>query len=494
MGIQRMAEILNIGDYQQDKPAGPGELAGIDWPPRDDRTRLSGYADYKSLWDGDHQGVLVGANTRVDGHYISVNIPRVIVTIPADLLFGEDLTLTYPDDTQDADRERVEEIWERNDLQTLLYENALDTGYSGDGVWTVGSVEGVSTIKTHPAHTWFPETNPDDVRDILRHRLAWERMAMIGGKEVEFLRVVVHERGWVLHELYRIHKGKLVDASDEDWVALYGAKPEVEQEGVKGEFLLEHVPNFRTARQLCGISEYVGLEDLFGALNARMTQYDGILDRHSDPVMELPWDLWNALTEGGKKQVDRDNLDVVAKDDNGNGVGYVTWDGKLADNMEFINQVLHQISVVSDTAPQLMGRAEWGGNVSGVALKILLVRTLAKVGRKRRYYDKVIPRLLTKAQQLEGVTDPVRVGLDWPDGLPADTMALIEEMDRRLLNQTISRKGAVKQLDGVSEEEAEAVLAEIEDDDQSEAAAVTNAVGGRTLPTIKVTSGLGDVE
>jgi hypothetical protein len=141
---------------------------GNEWPPRPDRPRLDDYAKYFLIWSGEHQHVLTTENTEIYGEYIAVNVPKVIVTIPADLLFGEDLTLVYPDDVQEAGKEQVDEIWERNQCQALLHENALDTGYTGDGVWTVGREvdedKGLAVIKTHPAETWFPIAHPDDIR------------------------------------------------------------------------------------------------------------------------------------------------------------------------------------------------------------------------------------------------------------------------------------------------------------------------------------------
>ena len=52
----------------------------------------------------------------------------------------------------------------------------------------------------------------------------------------------------------------------------------------------------------------------------------------------------------------------------------LTWDGKLDQNMAFINQIVGLLAIVSETAPQLLGLEQWGGDLSGRALKILLLR------------------------------------------------------------------------------------------------------------------------
>jgi muconolactone delta-isomerase len=476
-------------------------MTGVEWPPREDKPRLDGYEKYYLIWSGEHEHVLTTENTEIYGEYIAVNTPKIIVTIPADLLFGEDLTIVYPDDVQEAARERVDEIWNRNECQALLHENALDTGYAGDGVWTVGREvdedKGLAVIKTHPAETWFPEAHPDDVRNIQRHRLAWvKKRPNTRGTLDEYLRLVIHERGSVIHELWRLKDGKITgEADDGDWAYFYpDGRPEETQEGIEGEFLLVHVPNFRTSRDYYGQSEYKGVEPLFAAVNDRVTQVDGILARHSDPILELPHETWAGLTNGGKHDIDKHELKVTAKSETGAGAQYLTWDGKLDDNMAFIDQLFAQIGVVSETAPQLLGRSEWGGDLSGKALKILLLRTLAKVSRRRRYYDAAIPKLLELAQRIEGVDDPVKVTIEWPDGLPADVLEQIEEVDRRLANRTLDRKNAVKRLDGVNDEQADSMLSAVDEDDEAENSKIQSAVPQRQRPQINVNLGPGGEE
>ena len=502
-----LAERLNPAESQRTRKAPTVDMTGVDWPPRDDKPRLDDYAKYYLIWSGEHQGALTTQNTEIYGEYIAVNIPKVIVTIPADLLFGEDLTLVYPEDAQEGATELVDEIWTRNHMQALLHENALDTGYCGDGVWSVGRAvkkdkglavkKGLAVIKTHPADTWFPEAHADDVRNVLRHRLAWiKKMVNASGRFDEFLRIVIHDLGTVTHELWRLEKGKITgQATEADWKYFYpDGAPEQTQEGIEGEFLVVHVPNFRTSRDLFGWSEYKGVEPLFAAVNDRVTQVDGILSRHSDPILELPWQLWVNLTKSGKQEIDPHELKVVGKSEDGHGAAYLTWDGKLDDNMAFIEQLLQQIGVVSETAPQLIGRSEWGGDLSGKALKILLLRTLAKVSRRRRYYDTAIPKLLELAQRIEGVDDPVKVTVEWPDGLPADVLEQIEEVDRRLTNRTLDRKNAIKRLDGVDDEQADGAIEAIDEDDENDNAKLASALPQRTRPQINVNLGPGGEE
>lgn len=484
--IIKLAERLNPAESQQIAP-------NNEWPPRADKPRIDAYTDNYLIWSGQHEHVMVTQNTEIHGEYISVNVAKTIVTIPADLLFGEDLGLVYPDDAPEAVVAQIDEIWKRNQVQTLLYENALDTGYAGDGVWTVGrevdGEKGLAVIKTHPAETWFPVCHPDDIRNVEKHRLAWvKKRPNARGTFDEYLRVVIHEKGAVYHELWLLKDGKIKGEAEKDaWAYFYpDGRPDAEQEGVEGEFLLVHIPNFRTAREYFGQSEYRDTEPLFAAINDRVSQVDYILNKHSDPILEVPWELWTNLTDSGKRDVDMSMLKVVGKSENGVGATYLTWDGKLGDNMAFIDQLYQALSVVSDTAPQFLGRGDWGGDISGRALIVKLIRTIAKVNRRRRYYAHAIPKLLELAQRIEGIDDPITVGLEWPDGLPADVMERIEEIDARLANRTLSRKDAVKRLDGVDEEAADATLEAVDDDDENDNQKIQSAVPQRQRPQINV--------
>jgi hypothetical protein len=151
---------------------------------------------------------------------------------------------------------------------------------------------------------------------------------------------------------------------------------------------------------------------------------------------------------------------------------------------------------VSETAPQLLHSEAWGGDFSGRALRILLLRTLAKVNRKRLYYDTAVRKIIELAQRVEGVDDPVEVSLIWPDGLPQDTGEQLDIADRRIANRTLSRRQAVMRLDDKDEEEADAVLAEVDDEDNGdlERVAATMPRPAGTPPTIPVRVNMGGNE
>jgi hypothetical protein len=493
MGLmQALSNVLN-----------PQTAAAVEtFPPKDHEARIQRYEANRIIYEGDAQAVgsvLVSNERVIYGEYTSVNIAKNIVTIPADFLFGEELELDFDDDVQEGDVERVQEIWERNDIQQLAYENAIDTGYKGDGLFVVGrdGENGPATVTTQNVDYWFPECDQDNVRDIKMHRIA--RVIELGerDKKKKFLRVKEYDKGYVRNRLL-VMKGNQVtslEASDDVWNELYpdGRPPEEIKTGVD-DFLIVHVPNFRSAQEYFGRGEYQGAESMLAAINARFTQVDGILDRHSDPIMGLPQNVATKLTDGGKKTADLSELEWMALGDNGEMAQMLTWDGQLQHNFEFIGQAVDLLATITETAPQLLNRGDWGSDLSGKALKILLIRTLAKVNRKRNYFGAALSKVLELAQRVEGVENPINVKIKFADGLPQDVLEKVAEVDARLANGTMSRKGAVKALDGVDDSHAEQTLEDIAEEGDKDMESLNKQTAGRPKANIPVTVNLGKEE
>jgi len=436
--IQAIRNVLNLD-------ATPTAKLPAKWPPtKADEQRISDYAMYREIWNGDHCLALDEQDISGRyGQYVTVNLARMLVTIPADFLFGEEFELTFDDDVSEEQQDQVKEILARSeeliretdDTRTMFYESKLDAGIDGDAVILVERNEqGLAVLRPQPVSEWCPEVDPDNQRKIVAHWIGWKRTVQIANKERDFLRLVKHERGIIRNYVVEINKdGSLSPDNEEGWNALYPAgtnRPEkVIDTGIAG-FALEHVPNWRTAKDLFGRAECKDLGGIFASLNARITQSDQILHRHSDPMLSLPAEVYQALRAQYGDAIPKDKLDVISQGENQETPEYAVWDGKLADNIAYVDKLISLIAIVSETAPQLLNEGEWGADLSGKALKILLIRTLAKVNRSRLYYSVAIPNLLVKAQQVEGVAKPVRPTIKWPDGLPQDILEAIEVAER----------------------------------------------------------------
>lgn len=448
----------------------------LSWPSPTDRTRFEGYKKNKAILSGDHELLYAQFVQSSYPLWVTGNLAKNIVTVPADFLFGEEVTLTFDEGVSEKAKQQVNEIWTRNKMQMLLYESALDTGTYGDGVFIPErDEEGLARIRSRPVLTWVPTLDDDDNRNEIRHEFGWTKE--VNGKK--FLRVIRHEPGVVHNELFLMNGVEVKrPATDSEWRAFYpdGAPQQQIQTGVD-ELLVVHVPNFRGAEDYYGKSEFWGVESLLAGIDCRLTQSNRILSRNADPLLTLPSDAYKYMRgiqnnttpykPVSNEGIDKERLAMVQMGPNGEKPEYVSWDGHIEDNLKLVDAYIDMLAVVTETAPQLLNRGDFGSDLSGRALKILLIRTLAKVNRKRIYYTNAIKKTMELAQRIEGL-EPVEVGVDWADGLPQDMLEAIEIEERKLRAQIQSRRGAIIAVDDVDEDAADKKLKEIDEEREAE--------------------------
>lgn len=466
MAIQKIREKFNIEGSFVQMPK--------EWPPHEHRARIANYEKFEKLFEGQHEEVFQAERDN-DPVYVVANIAKNIVTTVADFLYGEELELSYPEDADEKKKERVEAMWKRNKMQTTLFEAALDTGVDGDGVFVVNrNDDGEAVFEPQVVTNWFPALDPDNCRTELAHMFAWERSANdpVSGANKKYLRAIIHEKGKITNRLAELQGGNKVgaEASDAVWAQLYGDDiPPKEVITKIDDFLVVHIPNFRTSRMYFGLGEYADCESLIEVIDDRLTQSNRVLSRNADPALALESGLYDYLKANSPTgRIDKALLDVVKAGPNGEVPGFVVWDGDIEGNLKFVEQLIKILAVVSETAPQLLSAQEWGGDLSGRALTILLIRTIAKVNRRRKYHGDAITKLLTLGQLIEGEKEPLEVGVIWPDGLPQDIIEAIEVVDRRLRNKTMSRKQGIQQLDDIDKDKAEERMDEIDEETQAE--------------------------
>src|SRR5699024_9707512 len=99
---------------------------------------------------------------------------------------------------------------------------------------------------------------------------------------------------------------------------------------------------------------------------------------------------------------------------------------------------------------------------------------LAKVNRKKQYFDKALKQIYLVAEYLETVADPeatytpVVPVLKFSDGLPRDEMNDAQMVAVRTGSKpTMSQKTAIMLLDGKTEEQADAEIERMESENET---------------------------
>ena len=207
-------------------------------------------------------------------------------------------------------------------------------------------------------------------------------------------------------------------------------------------------------------------------INNRLSQIADILDKHSNPAMAVPSGLLSADEDGNAQfRVAIDKVfEVMGKDDV--IPQYITWNGQLNEAFTELDKLVDLVLTISEIPAVALGKGDSGtSGSSGLAIKWRMNSILAKINRKKQYYNKGLRNVFYLAQKLEealGISDyeitiPV---LHFQDGLPKDEMEQANIMSIRTGGaKTLSQKSAVMMLNDFTEEQAEAEIQRIKDEE-----------------------------
>lgn len=442
------------------------------FPPSDAQSRLNDYEYYCKLFMGQHFDAF---RIRIDDErynrafaklrYVMVNFAGLISKIVADMLFSEPIVVKVPD----GDQEFVDALWKENQMDIQCYESALANSHLGDAVFKTrigprgNSVDSTVIIEDIMPQIYFPEVDPFNVRAEPKEKvLAWTFKK--GDKF--YLRKEIHKDNKIINKVFEM-QGK--EIKQEVGLDILDIKDLVGEEETKiDRSLITHVVNWKTGDRHFGLSDYNDLDSLFYAINNRMTKMDNILDKHGDPILMVPPGI---LDEKGN--VKKKALGVIEMGDGEAGKPeYIVWDAKLESALSEVEKLVEFMYLIGEISPDVLGMGK-GVSDSGRALKFKLMRTIAKVQRKRLYYDHAIKEMIYTAQVLAkawgtkvgGKTlqgEPVMPEIEWSDGLPIDE---VEQLDKEIAAVDAgltSKLSAHMRVYGVDEKTAKDELAEIE--------------------------------
>lgn len=449
------------------------------WPPEGHGDRLANYDKYRLLFKGQHQEVFARVQKWLDKTpdktliYIVCNFAGLISKMSADFLFGEPFRVVVGDEGS-KEQEAVNWLVAQNKLLTKCYEMALSNSWRGDAVFKIrfgkpqAWGEDQPIIEAQPPSYFFPDLNGDNIQEMTGATLAWKKQ--YGGKE--YIRKEIHKPGLIRNELWLLDGSRIKEQVNLSTIPDYANLPEEQKTRYPG-LLVEHVPNWRGDEDFWGMSDYADLESLFDAMNNRLSKIDKILDKHSDPKLVVPPGLMKYDPAMKVWYVEREHLDVIEVPQGEDGAGdlpkYIVWDAKLEAAFQELDKILELAMMMSETAPAAFGLEKGGMADSGRALKFRLIRTLAKINRKKLYFDRALKNALYVAQVLDvnwgaGSYEPKEPQIEWADGLPADPKEQAEIEQTRLASGNTSLESSVRRLDNLTGKALQEELERIQED------------------------------
>jgi Phage portal protein, SPP1 Gp6-like len=445
------------------------------FPDAESTDRLASYVYFEKLFFGKH---FEAFNMKISsGEYnetysklkfVMVNFAGMISKICADMLFSEDIRIKTADG---KNQDFIDALVYENKLRQTFYESALSNSYNGDAIFKVrvgkrnpNDAKSTVIIEDITPRIYFPQIDPFNVKaDPAKTELSW----IFTKDKRDYLRREIHSPGKIENKV-NIMDGKYV--AGEVPLATLGIEGlEPVQDTKIQSSLIVHVPNWKAGNRHFGVSDYADLDSLFYAIDNRMTKVDNILDKHSDPILMVPPGV---LDEEGR--VRKKSLGVIEIGEGESGKPeYVVWDASLENAFKEIEKLVEFIYMVGEVSPDVLGMGE-GKADSGKALKFKLMRTIAKVTRKKMYYDWAIKQVMWVAQEMavawgvdvDGVKvegKPSEILIDWKDGLPIDIGEQIETEQKALDAGITTEKDAIMRVYELDEKEAEEKSKEIDE-------------------------------
>lgn len=449
-----------------------------------DKSRIADYELYTKIFLGEHFDAFARLSkdfVKDYKHlqYITANFGGLLSKTSADMLFEEFPKFTLP---SEGDKDFFTDMLDANHLHIQLYESGLEQSYNADVVFRIRAESGRLIIEDINPAFWFPEINENNVRaEPTAHNLKWKVKLKDGnGKDIEAVFIERHTKGKIEYKLYQLD-GDTIGGELE--VGAYIKQPDgtpypSEVNTKIDDFLIVHIPNFRTNSRFFAISDYKDLVSLMFAVNNRFTAVDNILNKHGEPILAVPQGV---LDENGK--VNRKKFGVIEVDNtqsNGMLPTYIVWDAKLDSAFSEIEKLVDLLFLMSDSSKALFGMDEGGVAESGRALKYKLLRTIAKKHRKELYYDVNIKRLTLVAQKFAQANNltvkgrkfsgkPVEPTITWQDGVINDAMETLELEEKKLDLGLTTKAESIAVVDGIEEDEALEKLKKIQKEKDAEA-------------------------
>ncbi|WP_430483166.1 phage portal protein [Rossellomorea marisflavi] len=467
------------------------------FPPEGHKDRIQRYRKNKQLFLGNHYSVFNSYKLPSDKRlavFIASNLAGTIAKKSADFLFGETPIFSAGKDDQSEEQKALERIVEENELNITNYESALSNAYRGDSFYKVRygqrfggklseSVDPYRVfVEAQKAEYVFPETLPGDDTSVFAYHIAVPSVIEGTGDQEWVLNVETHYPGEIRYSKYRLspfghshYENAVVEWKVEKELPITDKETVVET-GVPFP-LVVHIPNYSTDDCWQGIDDLSENETIFAEIDNRLSRIAEILDKHSDPAMVVPQgslgedENGDPIFHAGRDKIFEaaDKSDVLPQ--------YITWNGQLDAAFKELELLMEQLFIVSELPPVALGKTDSGtSGSSALAIKYRMNTLLAKINRKRQYYDKGLKRVLFIAQLLEHekadtklpyeVTMPI---IKFKDGLPEDDMEKAQISQIKTGGKPIqSQLSAIMETQGLSEEQAKLELERIKAEEQAD--------------------------
>lgn len=457
---------------------------GQKFPPAIEVQRLQRYFQNKRIFEGEHELVYkenfnriarhIGNFEQVVSYSVLANFQKLISLKIADFMLGEEPTISCGEDNS-LEQQTIDNIIENSDLFNTAYSSVIDLSRYGDSVLNIYmNEEGKGIIDITQPSFYFKVVDPQNIRKVQCHVLC-HKYKKLKPKTIlntlfndesqydDFLYTEVHTKGYVQKTTYKLNKTGYIESIEES--------SKQEATGLD-DFAIIPIHNLLTSDRVYGIDDYNDIDSIISEIEVRLSQIAKILDKHAEPSMQGPETALTYNKDTRKYELRAGNY-FPRMDEKDAKVEYITWNAQLDASFKQIEKLINILAVISEMGSAIFDfDNKLGTAASGTALRRMLINPLAKTKRVRNNLDKALKKAIKLCSQLggEGITDlsKEKINIFWKDGLPDDDKEAAEIMNIRTGGKsTLSQYSAIKRLDNLSDEDTQAELDAILDDENS---------------------------
>lgn len=469
-------------------------MDAIQFPNEKEKKRLETLRKYEELYDGEHFALFGIKDYFVDGTkeqkklYIAVNLPALISEYYADMVVADGI---YIDTDDEALQEKINDIYSANSLDVAFYESSITTSKSGFSVFRVRKDNSDRIIiEEIPVDQYFPQS---DGSIVLASYITL--VSEMSGKKYKFLYKQIYTQDspqsnvMLTHELWKINTNKEPKEKVPITEYMGNIKSDIMDTGFNIMPVFQ-INNAKSSKSNFGKSDYKDPQPLFDEINNRITQISVQLIKHLRARIAVPS---GTLDQDGEVKVS--DSDIFEVGDGDKMPQYITNDNPLIDKgFEQLDKLILLVSSITKIPAEEMGYPGKGGAEKPEAMRIKLFSTLRKVSRKRIYMEQVIIDIMNLALLMSGLKPPsdkrkFDLRVKWTDALPIDENLLTERLNEQVQGGLKSKRKAIKELQDIYDDELDAEIALIEEENQPVIPSFSRQSQDVNVPTSPVEQG-----
>jgi hypothetical protein len=439
--------------------------SGLSFPPTRSRGRLRNYSENLKRYSNTTEIIKTAKIKTADGyreaklHITPLNFYKLVTDKSLGILLNEKPNVSCVDDKVTS---------ELNDIitDTSFWHVFQDTMrcYSslGDGVlYVYKQGHGVGVNAVNPEF-WYKVVDSININNtichILVHNIYEESYDDITLEDrVIALHVLLHYKGYYIERVYAYDGIRI--SNPIDYKTSNGRV--IPKEGVKvktglSDFAVFSVHNSKTIDNVYGLSEYSAFKHDVDLIEKKISQIDGATDKHFDPPLQLPKELFTENEQTGRVECDvLGNLIGVRSESK--DIKYIQATLDIEPVKEILRFCMNNIATKSELG-KVMLYGDYS-NASGESLKTQIKCALDKVSRWIDSIEPTVKRIFCAMLELRGIKiKPSDISIEWQDGITESDLVMSQIISNRLSSGSISRKRALIKYDSLTEAQAEVEL------------------------------------